>query len=675
MIFLFLIINFAHASTPPPPPPHHGWQPQSYELEVEQYQKNCLTEDCVNTALFLKAQLWTLHAKVKACKQLAELAKKETDTLYPITLIKLPQLCKFKKSEKADLVSKIEKYNLATKPSPWLEKELRMTMVNLGKHDEVFNVLHLTKSKRDKEKLLKESLDTFAAKKPKLKAKLQQELITVSPRFGAYSMAAAQDALSSGEIDLGIRILNSLKLQNSDQKKKQLELLRNAYKLGQNKKEALKFSKQIYLLDKKNMTPTLLQSALNYTRAAWTEHKTQEALKTLAEAESLLKGKTPLSELYFIRSRILEEEGSINQTLSSLEQALTDVSKTSQLYINILWSQGWLNYKNSKFDDAKKSFELILKADQIEPGRKSQVQFWLAQTEKKQSNFNAAEKYFENIIREDPYGYYALLSYKELNTKIPAIKFEDHHKEKYPSQFNLALFEKLIQVGEYKYSQIMLDSDLKPQVDYFWLYKKAQHFSPLFNHWAKMTSSEKSSFLKSYSEFLFPLVYKDIINEAAQISGLWPEYIWAIMRQESSFNPYAQSSANALGLMQLLPSVAHSLSKKINIKIEDMNHVFDPSINIRLGALHLRDYWDMFNGNFVLSTASYNSSSNAVKSWLKTKQKDDILIFIEEIPYEETRNYVKLVLRNLVNYMRINTQEDSIEFPYWTLKNLSSAEH
>ena len=168
-------------------------------------------------------------------------------------------------------------------------------------------------------------------------------------------------------------------------------------------------------------------------------------------------------------------------------------------------------------------------------------------------------------------------------------------------------------------------------------------------------------------DMLFPIVHSELIQKASTLTGLWSEYIYSIIRQESSFDPLSQSPADAIGLMQILPSIAKVQGKKHHIIFKTKEDLFDPAINISIGAYHLRDYWDLFEGRFILSTAGYNASPEAVKTWMRTRSNPDPLIFIEDIPYEETRNYVKLVMRNFINYLRLTTKEENISFPEWCL--------
>ena len=139
------------------------------------------------------------------------------------------------------------------------------------------------------------------------------------------------------------------------------------------------------------------------------------------------------------------------------------------------------------------------------------------------------------------------------------------------------------------------------------------------------------------------------------------------MRQESAFNPKARSFADAFGLLQLIPEVAQRANKKIEGTYKNADDLFNPQLNIKLGSYYLKQQWELYNNRFILASASYNATDRAIKSWIKTRYDGDTLQFIEDIPYEETRNYVKLVMRNYIFYKLINS-DGKIDFPEYCLQ-------
>ncbi len=147
----------------------------------------------------------------------------------------------------------------------------------------------------------------------------------------------------------------------------------------------------------------------------------------------------------------------------------------------------------------------------------------------------------------------------------------------------------------------------------------------------------------------FPLPWADVLLPAAEASHLDPYLAYAIMRQESRFNVRANSSAGAKGLMQLMPFTAKRIAEQADWSEFDPEQVFDPEVNIRLSL----EYLKVLHGYFtdpLYSVASYNAGEEAVKRWAKTRGEMPIEEFIEEIPYAETRDYVKKVYANWQAY-------------------------
>ena len=154
----------------------------------------------------------------------------------------------------------------------------------------------------------------------------------------------------------------------------------------------------------------------------------------------------------------------------------------------------------------------------------------------------------------------------------------------------------------------------------------------------------------------FPKAYQQEINEYATKQNISPSWAFAIARRESSFMTDASSSAGAKGLMQVLPSTARMLKRK---KLSSQ-YLYDAKNNIKLGTKYLKKLLDKNNGNEVLATASYNAGPYRVKKWLKNLKEIPADIWVETIPYKETRNYVKSVLAYQEIYQHKPDQVSSI---------------
>jgi soluble lytic murein transglycosylase len=142
----------------------------------------------------------------------------------------------------------------------------------------------------------------------------------------------------------------------------------------------------------------------------------------------------------------------------------------------------------------------------------------------------------------------------------------------------------------------------------------------------------------------FPLPFYDTVVTHAEAQELKLAYVYGIMRQESVFQSDVRSSAGALGLMQLMPATAKEVARKQKIKLKHPQSILIPKINIQLGTAYLRQMLNRFNDNYLLATVAYNAGATRAKRWAKKYGCFSPDIWIELIPFKETRNYVKRVL-------------------------------
>lgn len=150
-------------------------------------------------------------------------------------------------------------------------------------------------------------------------------------------------------------------------------------------------------------------------------------------------------------------------------------------------------------------------------------------------------------------------------------------------------------------------------------------------------------------ELRFPILYRDMIEANAAELGLDPSWVYGVVRQESAFVVDARSSAGALGLMQLMPATGRLTGRKLNIPIRSNRAILNIENNLRLGAGYLKEVLGRNNGNQVLATAAYNAGPNRVSSWLPERRMDAD-IWVELIPFTETRDYVKNVMAYTIVY-------------------------
>jgi soluble lytic murein transglycosylase len=142
---------------------------------------------------------------------------------------------------------------------------------------------------------------------------------------------------------------------------------------------------------------------------------------------------------------------------------------------------------------------------------------------------------------------------------------------------------------------------------------------------------------------LYPRPYDAEVKIAAKLSGLPAILIYGVIRQESLYEPNAASSADARGLMQLTLDTARRTARKWQLAAPTADTLFQPAVNVALGATHLKDLMERFGGQVPLALAGYNAGPGAVQRWLPAGEMDPD-IWIENIPYNETRAYVQRIL-------------------------------
>ena len=144
----------------------------------------------------------------------------------------------------------------------------------------------------------------------------------------------------------------------------------------------------------------------------------------------------------------------------------------------------------------------------------------------------------------------------------------------------------------------------------------------------------------------FPAAHRERFQEAARRNDLDPWLPMAVARRESAFYPNARSPVGALGLMQLMPGTARKVSREAGQAVPGEQQILEPNTNIALGSRYLADLLKQFNGNRILALAAYNAGPNRVERWLAEEEDDAVPadVWIESIPFRETRAYVQAVL-------------------------------
>ncbi len=673
-------------------PPPSAWIETWSNATLEQLEKLKLEEtDQRNLWWWKTYRLGQFYAEKKsprACEQFLTLAQDISFPLNDLAVLRTHETCP------AD-----RRPALPKEVSAWY-RELFID-IKLAENEDLPTLLEkarLESNLRKKEVLLMKACEKAKASGNAATISATEKLLyKVTPRLlpqpDPHELnAVAQDFRAHREFEKAIavykKIINSP--ENSvDEKFFALKGLRQTYKIMERKNDyiaattdLLNWTKQRFEKHKRDFRSVqrFHDAQILLAKTLWTEQQTSQAVRILNETQRQLKGRYPMDEVYFILSRIEEEKGHFDKALEYSEGSYKERVSQASLRDKTLWLKAWINFKIKKYPEATAAFQQM-KEKVKDPSDKARASFWLSRCLQNQRQTEMAQQERLWLSQNDPLGYYGLLAYREMKISMPPLKFEKSEElnlsllslnEIAPKQKMAA--EWLIALGEKSFAEKNLNAifdDLKKRNitrDQTWLvvtssYARAGLYLPLFSALGNLNPSVKDDLMKAHPDLLFPLPYQDLVKQAEVQSGTPAAFMYSIIRQESAFNPEARSPVDALGLMQLLPSVAKKIAQSKKLPYSEADDLFKPEVNIPLGAFELKTLMSKYKDQFVLATAAYNASGRAIKGWLNNRGREDVVEFIEEIPYEETRTYIKLVMRNYAFYERLLNKNQATPFP------------
>jgi soluble lytic murein transglycosylase len=169
----------------------------------------------------------------------------------------------------------------------------------------------------------------------------------------------------------------------------------------------------------------------------------------------------------------------------------------------------------------------------------------------------------------------------------------------------------------------------------------------------KATGGSIASLPRLIQRLIYPLPYADVIATQAKLRNVDPLLFAGLIRQESTFNPSAKSSANALGLAQVVPSTGQGIASALGKQSFNADDLYRPRTAIEFGVFYLGRQLSQYGGKVFPALAAYNAGGGNVNSWVADFGADDPDLFAERIPFAETSHYVQVVYENYGNYRRL----------------------
>jgi len=269
--------------------------------------------------------------------------------------------------------------------------------------------------------------------------------------------------------------------------------------------------------------------------------------------------------------------------------------------------------------------------------------YWLARALERQGERQRARQLYESVIPAD--NWYAVLSAARIGRPFAphAVEFD----------FDPARLDALRRLPSFVRARELLHAGMHGLAPAEW----RAGYEPLDDagkraavmlahewgwHFQAIASAAEQRFYEDYA-LLYPRPYAEGVADAARASRLPETLVYAVMRQESLFQPYAVSPAGAVGLMQLMPATARRTAAAMRRPRPSVDSLKEPAVNLALGAGHLAELIDQFDGQVLLALAAYNAGPAAARRWLPDARMDADA-WVENIPYNETRGYVQRVM-------------------------------
>ena len=423
----------------------------------------------------------------------------------------------------------------------------------------------------------------------------------------------------------------------------------------------------------RNRNGTVSQDAALWLARLYLRQAQEEPLLALAaEVDAgLLSGESKAKFLLLLAAAYVDH--ALNEKAISTYRRAADVTGVSSTAADALWQIGWLHYREGRYAEAIRIFD----ESRLQRGPSVvQALYWKARSLEKMGQPQKALQTFQSMCSEAPNSYYCHIGrtrngWAEINgsesaganhlTSMEASEPRDHalttdvHYQR-ATELRLIGWQReaadelatlTTRVGQDRGAVFWLAGLLTSTGEYH------QALSLVRTFFGDVIERGGAAVGQGFWQLAYPGGYFPFIRTLPVNQGVDANLVNAVIREESSYNPGAVSVAGALGLMQVMPQTGQKIAAQLDSQAFNRDRLFEPCYNIRFGSWYLRHLTEKFGNNLAYIIAAYNAGPDAVSKWVQqagNKEQDE---FIESIPYTETRNYVKKVLRSYGEYKRI----------------------
>lgn len=401
---------------------------------------------------------------------------------------------------------------------------------------------------------------------------------------------------------------------------------------------------------------------LCYERARWSERRGRQQteldflLKIHGESAPEVGREDIWAEKQSVMRRLIRERD--YKTAYDLAAAHGLVS--GETFRDAEWTAGWLALEKLRdLTKAEKHFRTFA-AEVVTPISVARAQYWLGELLTAQNKAPEAQAAYEAAAKYN-YVFYGQLAAEKLRATKPELAKIGFAATAAPTDEERAAFAKrtpvraailLAETGRlasFERFSYALDDTLQTPVEHQMLFDIAAGYLEM----RAAVRGAKAGLGRGLvaPDAVFPLMD---LPKSPRTGSAEPALVLALSRQESEFNPRAVSSADARGLMQLVPRYAQAEARMVGLPYRSSWLTDDPAYNLRLGRGFLDDLVDDYAGSYILAVAAYNAGPSRVRQWIDElgdpRGQVDPVDWIESVPFAETRNYIQRVLENMQVY-------------------------
>lgn len=319
------------------------------------------------------------------------------------------------------------------------------------------------------------------------------------------------------------------------------------------------------------------------------------------------------------------------------------------------WESSWSRYLGGDFESASEHLKQLL----ADSANREKALYWLARSMQKQGKNREADIWYDLLLKEYTAGFYATWYRMKKQLKDPREPLGTRYgAESLPL---IPGFEKprlLASLGlseearaEMRAIRKKIDDRKETITGIARIYLEMEEYGAAIAIFQQNPPKNYEQKTMPFWSAGYPLAYSDLVIHHTNANNLSTGLIYGLMRAESAFNPSVRSSAGALGLMQLMPETAKLTAHEKGHF--NPNKLLEPAYNIMLGTRHFKDLLKGYDGEEIYSIAAYNAGANSVARWRKAFKGLSMDEFIENIPYQETRDYVKKVYASAATYRQL----------------------